>query len=339
MSDVTGQYPPGAPTPPSQPAPPPPPPPPGLFPESPAPQPADQQPPANRSGRGWIIGGVIALVLLCALVSCATVGAIAFSGGGDKAAVRQAEKHLSAAMSAVSSATASIESANTGNSAVVVISAQKSVQQAHDELIAAKVAAEQIKDEQARTDYLGALDAGSQAVDGLGALVAYMGTANGMAKQLQSAASVGSKAGDDLNAAIQAGNAGNYGKMKMKAKAATSEFARAEALFSAANRLDKTAGLVQAVAYAKKRRAQAALLLKMASEGSAGSISAYNRNVGKMNALGRQAAAIHAPAIVDDPNWVTKRLSVIEKEITDAADKADLLRAKALKEIGLATGQ
>lgn len=345
----------------------PPPPPPGLFPEQPAPPAAPQAPaqpsqtpspaytpqpgyapppngpgpypaasePPRKKGRSCLIAAIVAAVLVCAIVSCGGIALFAASGGGDKNAAKSAEKHVGAAMSALSTATTGISGIDQGNATVIVTDANKALLTAKTELAAATTAAQEIKSTKARVDYLAALDAADQAVTGLQDLIGYAKTANDLDIQLGKAGDTATKANDALNAAIQAGNARNYTRMKSKAQTAYSEYGKAVVLFAAADRLDKSAGLVQAVAMVKKRQAQAAVVIRMAGEGSRHQTNAYNRDVDKMNALGRQAALIHEPAFLLDPNWAQKRLSVLEKKVRDAGKKADELRAQALKELGL----
>ena len=83
-----------------------------------------------------------------------------------------------------------------------------------------------------------------------------------------------------------------------------------------------------------RRKKQAAIIVRMASEGTAHRISAYNADIKRMNAAGRAADKVGAPAIVNDTSWAEKRLASLGTKISDSAGKADELRAKALKELG-----
>lgn len=326
MTDYNSQ------NPPSGMAPPPPPPPAGLFPA----QPGSPQPPqAPKRGFGLVIGLVAGLVLLCALVSCGTIALVGISGGGDKAAAKQAETHLGAAMSAVASASLQVQDTSSGKAGSTVDTANKTLRTGRDEVAAARASAERIGNASARADYLAALDQATNAMNGIEDLIAYTGTVNGMAELMNEATTASSKGADQLNAAVSAGNSAKYSTMRTKAAAAYSSYAKAAALYSAADKLDKSAGLIQKVAYAKKRQAQALLIRSTADAAMKHGTSAYNKNVNRMNSLSRQAAAVHDPALFSDPNWVEKRLAVLRKQATDAADKADALRAKALKELGL----
>lgn len=351
------------PPPPGGTAPPPPPPPPGLFPEQPAtsppppPAPQYQQPQApqqyappagpppaygapqaaaapKKKRLGLIIGLVVGLIVLCGLGSCFALF-MAGSAGGDKATLTQAETHFSAAMSAVATASASLKAAEPNKAAKAVDAADKALRVGRDEIAASRASAERLKDSQGKTDYLAALTKATAALDGLQDLVAYVGTATGMAGRVAEAGTVAKKANDDLNEAISAGNTRSYSKMRTRAHSASAGYAKAAAIFREAHRIDPSAGLDKAAQYAEKRRQQSDIVVQMANEGSNHNISSYNLNIKRMNALSKEAEAIGTPAIVKDPKWIDKRLSTLDKTIIDAGTKTDELRAKALKELGV----
>ncbi len=316
---------------------PPPPPPPGLFPDQAAVVTPPQQPKKRRTG--LIIGIVAGVLLLCVLASCAGVIALGVSGsGGQKAIVKQAEEHFTAAMSAVETASATVKQAggvDDPKAAAAIDSAGKALRTGRDEIAAARAAAERLDASEGKTDYLASLTAATDALDALQDLVGYMGTATGMVAKVREAGAAASKGTEDLNAAIDAGNSSDYSRMKQRAQAASAAYAKAELLFREAAKLDAAAGLDKAAAYLVKEKEQADLAVQMADEGKAGKSSAYNRDIKRAQELRKQASAIGDPDIVKDPKWVEKRLAELEARITGSAAKADQLHAKALKALGV----
>jgi len=312
-------------------APPPPPPPPGLFPQQPVAAPA----PKRRVG--LIVGIVVAVLVLCALGSCvALIGFGAIGGSGQKAIVAQAEEHFSAALSSVATASVAVKDAAATDDAkakAAVDSADKALRNGRDEIAAARAAIEGLDASQGKVDYLASLTSTTEALDALQDLVAYMGTATDMASKVDEAGTTATKAISNLSAAIKSGNSNSYSRMKRQAQAASSGFAKAAVLFRDAAKLDTSAGLDKAAAYMDKRKAEADLTVKMADEGKAGKVSAYNADIKRVKTLRAQADAIGMPAIVKDPQWVDKRLEALSTQITEASQKADELRTKALQEL------
>lgn len=345
----------------------PPPPPPGLFPDQPVPQAPPEVPPyvppaqssipvqqtappvqaayaqpapvavaaatpPRKKRTGLVIGLVVAgLLVLCGLGSC--VAFVLFSGSGDTADIKQAEAHYAAAQSAIASATTAIgDMSGSGASAGALASATAGrLRAARDELASSRAAIEQAHASDGRTKYLASLTAATQAVDGLDQLLAYATTASNMAGVISEAGAAATSARAHLNAAVSAGNAKNYSKMKNEAQAASTSFVRAATLFREADKLDTTAGLSKAASYADTRNRQAQFMMGMADEGRNGKASAYNKDIKRVKALDAQASKIGEPAIVTDPNWAEKRLSTLTSAAKAAADKADQLHAQALK--------
>ncbi|NTU72162.1 MAG: hypothetical protein HGB10_10145 [Coriobacteriia bacterium] len=350
----------------------PPPPPPGTFPGQPAAPPPPQQPPAYgqptyqqpaappqqppaygqqpayggppqapppKKGKGGIIAVVIAIVVLCGLFACGAIAFSLFSGGSDTDSISQAEQHFTAAVSAVESATVSLDELSKGDASsaeirAVVDSTGNSLRTARDEIASARAIAEAWDDSQGKTDYLAALEAATATLDALEEMVAYVDTANGM---LQKATQGGKEAGggnSDLSAAISAGNKNQYSKMRSKAQSAQAHYVRAALLFRDAHKLDKSAGLDKAAKYCDLRKKQADVVVRMASEGSGHRYSAYNADIKKMNKYGNDAEKVGEPAIVKDPNWAENRLAKMEAAVTEVGTKADTLRAQALTALG-----
>lgn len=330
-------------------APPPPPPAPGTFPGQPPYQPAPPaasgyaSPPAAAPGAPkkrktlLIVAVVVVLLTLCGLGGCAALFIAGSSSSDEKASVERAETHYTAARSAVGSASVAIEGAKSSSAATsksAVAEAERLLRTGRDEIAAARAVMEELDDSAGKTDYLASLDAAVAALDGLEDLVAYMGTATGMFQKTKDAGAASSKAGDDLNDAISAGNARDYTKMKTKARTAYDGFAKATVLFREAHKLDKSAGLDKLAFYADKRRQQAEVVLRMADEGKAGKTSAYNKDIDLMRSMGAAAEKIADPSIVDDPEWAEKRLADLVKRIEQAGEKADQLHVSALETFG-----
>jgi flagellar basal body-associated protein FliL len=312
------------------------------VPAAPATQPSYAQPtpPADtppKKRRGWIIALVVGLLLLCGLVACATVF-LASGSSGDKAKVTQSETHYTAAETALASAESALESAtaagNGDQMTVAITVATKSVRTSRDEIASAKASAEQLKDSAGKTDYLASLAAATAALDGLENLVAYLDTASGMVSKSNEAGTITKQANSDLDEAVTLGNKGSYARMRSKAAAAAAGYAKATFLFEEADKLDPTAELAKAATYARKRKEQADVVVRMADSGKAGRLSAYNADIKKQAALGKAAMAAGLPAILTDPNWAKNRLAALGKTIMADAEKADTLRKKALGELG-----
>jgi len=358
--DANAPQPPGA-------APAPPPPPPGMFPEQPPtqqpaapppypPQPVQQQPvydpaapptygqppvqPPAKKGKGGIIAVVIAIVVMCALISCGVVGVALWKGGSsDTAAIEQAESHFDAAVTAVEVANASLGSVDQGTPSAsqinqVVSEADSQLKTARDEIASARAVAEQWKDSQGKTDYLAALVASTQTLDSLQDLVAYVNTASGMLGKATQGGKEAAAGNDTLNAAVKAGNRSRYSTMRSKAQSAQTHYVKAALLFREAHKLDKSAGLDKAAKYADLRKKQADVVVRMAAEGQARRYSAYNSDIKKMNGYSKAAEKVGTPDIVKDKNWAEKRLAELEKVITEASQQADSLRKQALQELG-----
>ncbi len=335
-----GMTPPLPPTQPPGPAYAPPAPAPGTAPAGAAPTPPDASVPPKKK-RGGLIALIVALVLVCGLGGCAAVIWGIGASGKDTATIKQAETHYSAASDAVEKAGASVQTAQSAATPAEVQAAidasNKSLRTGRDEIAAAKVSIETLKDSQGKTDYLASLAAATAAMDVLQDLLGYLGTANDMLGKVQQASAAATTANDALNSAISQANKSNYSSMESKARTASTNYARAADLFTAAHQLDPAAELDKAAAYCAKRKKQADVVIVMAGQGKAGKISAYNANVKKMNALGREAEKIGEPAIVSDPEWATKRLSVLTTQLQEQGAKADELHKKALEELGYST--
>ncbi len=326
---------------PGVPAPPPAYPPPGTQPYAPPGAPAYGQPPLQppaqpKKSRAGLIILVISLLALCGIVSCGVVGLGLYKVGSKAVDVGQAEAHYSAALASVDKAGTALKSAGSGASpakvAAVTSSADGALRTARDEIASAKGIVGGWSQSPGRTDYLGSLAAATKTMDVMQNMVAYLKTAGAMLS-MSSQAGAKAKAGNDaLNAAIHAGNQSNYSKMRSKGQLASTDFTAAAVLFRQAHKLDPSAGLDKAARYCDARKKQADIVIRMASEGHR--ISAYNRDVNKMNAQGRAADRVGTPAIAADRTWATKRLAGMEAAITSASQKADELHTKALQELG-----
>lgn len=342
----------------------PPPPPPGTFPDQqPPPQPQAAYPPqppqaayppqpqaANppqqptaaapaqqpKKKRGLIIGVVVAVLLLCAIGGCVSLmGLGLFMADGDDDTIAQAETHYGAAASALETATAALDKAGRGaGSEGALADAERAVRQGRDEIAAAKATISQLDESQGRTDYIASLDAATESLDALQDMLAYLDSASGMAAKMTEGGAAAGTAMDELNSAIAAGNRNDYSTMKTKASAAQSGFTKAAVLFRDAHKIDPTAGLDKAAAYAEKRRKQAELVIRMADSGRTKRLTAYNRDIDSMEAFSREAETIGEPAIVKDPSWADKRMADVGDRISAAAEKSDELHAKALEALG-----
>jgi len=263
------------------------------------------------------------------------VALVLFSGNGDTAHIKQAETHYAAAESAITTADAGIKTlSGAKDPATQIADAGKALRTARDELASSRAAIEQIPSSTGRAEYLASLASATAAVGGLEDLLAYADTANNMSGIVSEAGSAATAARAHLNAAVAAGNASDYAKMKREAQAASTGFVRAATLFREADKLDTTAGLSKAAAYADTRNRQALFVMGMADEGRSHKTSAYNKDIKRVKALDAQASKIGAIAIVTDPNWAEKRLAALTTTATAAAELAAKLHTQAIKALG-----
>ncbi len=314
---------------------PPPPPPPGTFAAAQTPAPE----PAPKKRRTALIIVIVLAIVLCGIGACAVAGVALWAGNDDTETISQAEAHFSAMMSAVDTASVSLQGlkfdeTNIGEAQAVVDQTSQSLRTGRDEIAASRVAIEGLEASQGKTDYLASLDAATQSLDGLDALVIYLGSGMGMLEKMADGAKAAKSGNDLLNSAISSGNSKKYDKMKSKARDSAAKYVKAAALFDEAHKVDTSAGLDQAAKYARKRREVALVVVKMGTDGKAGRVSAYNKGIANMNKLNAAAEKIGEPAIVEDDNWVEKRLADLDKKITTNAENADALRAKALTALG-----
>jgi hypothetical protein len=283
---------------------------------------------------------VVAVVAGCALFLCLAlvIGGVLGSGGKDKAAVAVAEEHFKAAESAVASATAAIagiDSSDSGTSGVseAVDSAVKSLRVGRDEIAAARASIEQLKDSTGKRDYLESLDSATRALDGLEDYLAYVDDASGMLALAKDARKAERAAVDDLNAAVDAGNANKYSKMHSRGRDAWNGFVKAGDLYREAHKVDKTAGFDKAAEWVALRRKQASVVIVMSNDGKAGRIRSYNKGVSKLKKLDKQLEKIGQPAILKDEDWIQTRLADLMKRIEDSAKAADTARQRALEQL------
>lgn len=313
--------------------------PPGAPPTGPATSTGTQPP--NKKRKGCLIAViVVAVLVLCGLAAgIAVVIGLGSSSAAEAKIVERAETHYAAAMEHVETAEAALEGVQASEASeqqvsTAVDAAHDALRLSRDEVASSRAAIEELEDSEDKTAYLASLDSATEALGALEDLVAYMNTASALNAKMEQGADATSQAMDDLNAAINAGNANDYSKMKTKAKAASAGFKKAEGLFREAHKIDKSAELDKYAGYALKRKQQSDIVIRMATEGKAGKLSAYNKDIDRMEAVERQAEAIEEPAIVGDADWGATRLAELSSAIDEAAEKADELRLEALEGLG-----
>ncbi len=341
MSDQQGF----TPQPPQMPAAPPQPPsPPAGYSAPVAPPPAYGAPPQPAPKKRGVLTIVIVAVLLLVCVPAACVGAFAVSEFSSRAktreAVVQAETHYNAAMDAVSRASDALgaEGATADAEALTEIASATTAElrTARDEIAAARAAVEPLEDSEGRTAYLGSLDAATDALEALDGLMGTLERSGEVVTRVSEASTSASKARNDLNAAVKAGNSSKYSTMRSKALAASSKFSEAASVFDLAHDVDPTAELDKAADYMRAMRKQADLVVKMADDGKAGRTSAYNAKIKELNALQSDAKKIGDPAILEDPNWFATGMTELAATVDEASTRADTLHAQALSSFGLA---
>lgn len=345
MTDQFGQQPP--PPPPGQqpmPGSMPPPPPPGMYPPQgdaayPPQAPAAQQPPQGppkKKRTGLIIGIVLGILALCGAGALAVGISVISADAEQKKLVETSEAHVSAALGHAKDIMASTEKGDSdpaGLSAVAA-DAQKKLQSGRDEVAKATGSAEQLKDSQGRTDYLNSMKSLMEVFDALQEGVAYLGTLSGMLSKVEEAGKLITSGADAMNEAISAGNSNKYTTMRQKATSAKTSFTKAAGLFRQAHAIEPTAGLDKLASYCDKRKQEADVVIRMAGEGKAGRVAAYNADIKKQKALFNAAQKIGGQTKASDTKWLEARFAQYVDKAEAAAEKADTLREKALKELG-----
>lgn len=296
-----------------------------------------QQP--KKKGRGGLIAlGVIALVLVCGIGSCAALGGAAlFGGGGDKAAIAKAESRYSAAGTYLKDAGASLSGIDSANSAALqaeIAKRQTGLANARQEVAQAKTEIGAIADSVGKRDYIGSLDAADKALNDLQAVWDYAKNMSLLSDKITEAAATSDKANNTLNEAISAGNAHSYSKMKSKAKAASALWAKAASQYRAAAALEPGSGLDKSAKRCDKIKQQADIVVRMAGEGAKNKVGAYNSDIKKENSIRAAAEAIPLPEIVRNPSSLTDKLKTLAESATAAGKEADDLHSKALQELG-----
>jgi hypothetical protein len=345
MTDQFGQQPP-PPQPGQQPTPgsTPPPPPPGMYPpqgagayppQAPIPQQVPQSPPKKKR-TGLIIGIVLGILALCGAGALAVGISVVSADAEQKKLVATSEAHLSAALGHAKAIMGSTDKGASSPAGLTTVAAdaQKKLQSGRDEVAKATGSAEQLKESQGRTDYLSSMKSLMEVFDALQGGVTYLGTLSGVLSKVEEGGRLISSGSDATNAAISAGNSSKYTTMRQKATSAKASFTKAAALFRQAHAIEPTAGLDKLAKYCDKRKQEADVVIRMAGEGKAGRVSAYNADIKKQKALFNAAQAIGAQTNTSDTKWLEARFAQYVDKAQAAAEKADTLREKALKELG-----
>lgn len=301
-----------------------------------------QQPPAPPKKRktGLIIG-IIAAVMLCAILSCAIAGVALFSAGGDdKKAVLQAEDHWVKATDSIGVAGDSMRKtagASTKDAQAALGEVDSALRTSRDEITASRTIIEPLSDSEGKKLYLASLDQATVSIDKTEDLMKTLGVITQLTDQVQSAVDKTKSGHSDLKSSVKAGNGSHYSKMESEARTASSKLAEAIGILKAAEKLDSSTDLAGAIAYVKVLKTQADLLAAMASYGRSGRISKYNATIKKLKALDKKADKIKVPAVITDENWAVKRVEKVTTEIADAFGKADELHNQALAAYGIET--
>jgi hypothetical protein len=357
MSDQPGSMPPPDPVPP-QPYPPQPYPPaqtpqaapgypqPGAYPAGYTEQPAGyagyQQPaPAPKKRKTGLIIGIIAVIMLCGILSCAIAGVALFAAGGnDKKAVMQAEEHWGKATDSIGVAGDSLRKtagASTDDARTALGEVEGALRTARDEVAASRTIIEPLSDSEGKKLYLASLDQATLSIDKTENLMTTLGVITQLTDQVQSAVDKIKSGHSDLKSSVKAGNRSSYSKMESEARSAGSKLAEAIGILKAAEKLDGSTDLAGAIAYVKVLKTQADLLEAMARYGRSGRVSKYNATIKKLKALDKKADKIKVPSVITDKDWASKRIEKVTTEIADAFGKADELHNQALAAYGIET--
>lgn len=300
------------------------------------------QPAPKKRRTGLIIAAVAVVLLVCLPVSCIAVfGGLGLSSGmKTRETVASAEEHYAQMMLAVEEAKKVLdtdgENADADTVKRVSGEAMTHLVTARDEVVAARVIIETLDDSEGRTAYLESLDAVSEALDSLEGVIGFLDGTGDLLKNVEAGADSAKKGADQLSSAIDAGNDRKYSSMRTKARSASKLIAQAVRLFEDGHEIDPTAELDAAADYTRLLKKQADLAAKMADDGAAGRVSAYNSKIKELNALSKRIRDAKEPAIVSDPNWAGSRLDELGAKADEAAGRADELRTKALRAFGMA---
>lgn len=297
--------------------------------------PAAVQPPA-RKRKVWLIVVIALVILVCVPALC--LGTFAVSAMREKAQVNEAvalaEQHYDAATDSLEAASTAMESFGTDGGTDSADDAESKIRASRDEIAAARAAIEALDDSDGKKNYLASLDSATSALDGVEGLIGTLRVLSQLSDQIADGTKAIKSADGLLDAAIDAGNDGKYSTMKSKASSASSRYATALAIFNAAHKLEPAAGLDTVVSYVKLRKQQADLAVRMASDGKAGRISAYNKQVATQRSLDKKAEKTGEPEIVKDPEWFQTRVAEQQAYFEAAGQEADALRTEALKQLG-----
>ncbi len=293
-------------------------------------------PPPKKRNVGMVILVVVAVVF-CMVATC--IGTVAYNvistGAKTRDAVRQAEEHIDTATAELETATKHLDTFLSDKDSQAQADVSSQLRATRDEIAAARATIEGLPDSEGKTAYLGALDEANRAVEALEQTLGIIRVIVDLSDQVKRAGADVEAGNDALNAAIKAANRRGYSTMKARARVASREYASGAKLFAEAHRSEPTAGLDKVVDYANLRKKQADLIIKMADAGRAGRINEYNRLVDEQAALGDKAEKTGTPDIVSDPQWGSKRIEEQQKVFEEAANRADELRAQALKAFGI----
>lgn len=305
--------------------------------------PAPYQPPAQapKKRKTWLIVLVAVLVLLCLPTAC--IGAFGVSAymsqAKTKEAVLQAETHFDSSTDELKQASELINQYVKTEDAAVAEDAEAKIRATRDELSAARTVIEALDESDGRTAYLSSLDSATEAVDGVETVMATMKVLAQLAGQIERGNTAIQAANTLLDASIDAGNDGDYSKMKTKAKAASARYATAITVYGEAHALEPAAGLDKVVDYAKLRKQQADLSVRMADYGKAGKTSSYNKLVDQQKTLDKKATSTGMPEIVSNPTWFEDRMSEQQEAYEAAGERADQMRATALEAFGITAAE
>lgn len=299
--------------------------------------PPQTAPPKKR--KTWLIIAIVAVVLVCLPAAC--LGAFAMSAAREQAktqeAVALAESHFAAATDALEAASQSMGAYGEAGDAGQADEAETKIRAARDELAASRASIEPLDDSQGKSDYLASLDAANEALEGIEQLIGTLRLLSQLSSQITEGTSAIRSADGQLDDAIDAGNDSKYDRMKSKASSAASGYDKARTIFESAHKLEPDAGLDTVVSYVKLRKQQADLAVEMATDGAAGRISAYNKQVDKQKSLDTKAEKTGEPAIVTNPKWFEERVAEQQSGFEQAGERADQLRGKALEEFDYKT--
>lgn len=293
------------------------------------PQPAYAAPGRPPKKRAWVVPAIIAAVVV-PLIGCAAVFGLVLllQDGASKQAFQRAEEHYVAAVGALDtleSAAADISSADPEELAAdpesVTGDIDVALEEARTEIAAARQEIMGLDDGPVRQAYLESLDSMEKALGSIDEVVSEIGNLGDLAVRMEAAVALLEKGDDQLNAALDATNAGKWSRGKSSAQAAKKTYARSDAAVKEIAGDWHGVGL-DTISTSLRLRSQAAdQVIAACDAGAAGSRSRYDAAVDRYDDIKARMAKLDEPEFLSDPSLLLRSLfDSVESALTQLDD-------------------